>query len=96
MTAAKQITLGISLLLLVSCGKKADDYKSLITEYKDIICISQNPNSSLTDKTNALSRQLELQKEYTDALSELDNDEKAKFMMQWSVALSEASEGKCN
>lgn len=89
------LILGSCFLILVSCGKKAEDYQNLIDEYKDIICISQDSTASLSAKTSALSRQLELQKEYTDALSDLDNEEKTKFMMKWSVAIAEASEGKC-
>lgn len=95
MKISTQLILGTSILILVSCGQKADDYQNLIDEYKDIICISQDSTASLSAKTSALSRQLELQKEYTNALSKLSNDEKAKFMMKWSVAMAEASEGKC-
>ena len=95
MKLVTKLLLGSSFLILISCGKKADDYQNLIDEYKDVICISQDPSASLSGKASALNKQLELQKEYTDALGELDNEEKTKFMMKWSVALAEASEGKC-
>lgn len=83
-------------LMLHSCGKKASDYDHLINEYKNIICISKDTNATMTQKTQALQKQLNLQNEYMNALNDLNNDEKAKFMMNWSAALAEANDGYCN
>lgn len=90
------ILLLFACLILNSCGKKASDYDHLINEYKDIICISKDTNATMTQKTEALQRQLSLQNEYINALKDLSNEEKAKFMLNWSAALSKANDGDCN
>lgn len=82
--------------ILISCGKKASDYNYLTKEYKNIICISKDPSATVSQKMKALQSQLSLQNEYMTALKNLNNDEKAKFIMNWSVALSEANEGNCD
>ena len=52
--------------------------------------------NSMSDKTQALSRQLELNKEYEEALKNLSNEEKSKLMMNWAKALAEVADGKCD
>jgi len=83
-------------LILNSCGKKASDYDHLINEYKDIICISKDTNATMTQKTEALQRQLSLQNEYINALKDLSNEEKATFMLNWSSALAKANDDYCD
>lgn len=83
-------------LLISGCGKKAEDYESIVSEYKKVVCVGMSQSSSLSEKTQALQRQQELNKEYQDAINNLSNEEKSKLMLSWAKALAEASEGKCN
>jgi hypothetical protein len=50
----------------------------------------------MTQKTEALQRQLSLQNEYINALKDLSNEEKATFMLNWSSALAKANDGYCD
>ena len=93
------IILGVILftsMTITSCGKKASDYENIIKEYKEVLCIGMNSNSSTSDKSKALERQLELNKEYEAALKDLSQDEQSKLMMSWSTAVSEGMTGKCD
>lgn len=85
-----------TIALLSSCSKKADDYKSIVAEYKKVACTAMDMNSSLTDKTAAVARQNELNQEFQKALSELEMEEVAKLNMMMANALAEVSQGKCN
>ncbi|NVJ88985.1 MAG: hypothetical protein HWD82_06050 [Flavobacteriaceae bacterium] len=83
--------------ILTSCGKKASDYDSIVKEYKDILCVVMDKNNnSMSDKTKALQRQQELNKEYEEALKNLSQEEKSKLMMSWANSLAEVSDGKCD
>lgn len=85
----------VSLLILFSrCGKSAKDYKYIVDEYKNVMCIGMN-NSSLTEKTKALQRQQELNKEFEEALKNLSVEEQGKLEMEMSIALANVAEGKC-
>lgn len=84
-------------LTLASCGKKSSDYENIIKEYKKVLCVVMNDkNSSMSDKTKALQRQQELNKEYEEALKNLSAEEQSKLMMSWANALAEVSDGKCD
>jgi hypothetical protein len=83
-------------VILTSCGKKASEYEKLTKEYKNVLCIGMGNWSSLSDKTKALQRQLELNKEYEEALKSLPQDEKAKLMMSWANIMAEVADGKCD
>jgi len=83
--------------MLTSCGKKASDYEGIVKEYKKVLCVGMDKNNnSMSDKTKALQRQLELNKEYEEALKNLSQDEKSKLIMSWANALAEVSDGKCD
>ena len=83
--------------MLTSCGKKASDYEGIAKEYKKVLCVVMDKNNnSISDKTKALQRQQELNKEYEEALKNLSQDEKSKLMMSWANALAEVSDGKCD
>jgi len=87
----------VASVLFSSCGKKASDYENLVKEYKQVLCVGMGKKgNSLSDKTQALSRQLELNKEYEEALKNLSNEEKSKLMMNWAKALAEVADGKCD
>lgn len=87
----------VASVLFSSCGKKSSDYDNLIKEYKQVLCVGLGKNSnSLSDKTQALTRQLELNQEYAEALKNLSDEEKAKLMMKWAKALAEVADGKCD
>ena len=87
----------VAFTLVASCGKKATEYDSLIKEYKKVLCINMDQNNhSMSEKTQALTRQLELNKEYEEAIKTLSTEEKSKLMMNWANALAEVSEGKCD
>lgn len=79
--------LGIS-----GCGKKASDFDPLITEYKQCLETAMDQTSSLSEKTKALQRQLELNNEYQSALQALGSGERQKLMMKWAVMLSEVAD----
>jgi hypothetical protein len=86
-----------SSAILTSCGKKASNYEGIVKEYKKVLCVVMDKNNnSMSDKTKALQRQLELNKEYEEALKNLSQDEKSKLMMSWANALAEVSDGKCD
>ena len=85
-----------AVALLTSCSKTADDYKSIVTEYKKVACTAMDVNSSLSDKTAAVAKQNELNQEFQKALSELEMEEVAKLNMMMANALAEVSQGKCN
>ena len=87
----------IAATILTSCGKKASDYENIIKEYKEVACVVMDKNNnSMSDKTKALQRQLELNKEYEEAIKNLSLEEKSKLMMSWANALAEVSDGKCD
>ena len=87
----------ISSVVLTSCGdeKSAETFQYIIDEYKSVLCISQSSSASMTEKSRALTRQLELNEEYQEALLKLSDSEKAKLMMSWSTSLFEVSDGDC-
>nr|NQU90808.1 hypothetical protein [Bacteroidota bacterium] len=83
--------------LLMSCAKKASDYDALVKEYKKVACIGMvDKNASMSEKANALERQLELNEEYKKALKTLSSKEQAKLLMAWSKAMAEVADGKCD
>ncbi len=83
--------------ILTSCGKKASDYEGITKEYKKVLCVVMDKNNnSMSDKTKALQRQLELNKEYEEAIKNLSPDEKSKLMMSWANIMAEVSDGKCD
>jgi hypothetical protein len=83
--------------IFIGCGKKASDYEGIIKEYKKVYCIGMYKNNeSMSDKTKALQRQLELNKEYEEALKNLSADEKSKLMMSWANAMAEVADGNCD
>ena len=91
---------GVILLasaILTSCGKKASNYEGIVKEYKKVLCVGMDKNNnSMSDKTKALQRQLELNKEYEEALKNLSVDEQPKLMMSMANAMAEAADGKCD
>ena len=76
-------------------GPGADSYQSLVDEYKRVTCIAMNPNASITAKTEAVSRQMQLNVEYQQALNSLPPDGKQKLMMAWAKAMAEVADGDC-
>ena len=87
----------IAATVLTSCGKKASDYDNIVKEYKKILCVVMDENNnSMSDKTKALQRQQELNKEYEEAIKNLSQEEKSKLMMSWANALAEVRDGKCD
>jgi hypothetical protein len=87
----------IAATILSSCGKKASDYENIVKEYKKVLCIVMDKNNnSISEKTKALQRQQELNKEYEEAIKNLSQEEKSKLMMSWANALAEVSDGKCD
>lgn len=91
----KSLVILATTLLFASCAKKADDYKSLVEEYKSVACTALDMNASLSDKTKAVTRQNELNQEFQNALKELDMEEVSKLNMMMASALADASQGKC-
>ena len=92
--------LGVFLLIcttLASCGKKASDFEYIVKEYKKTLCVVMGKNNnSISDKTKALQRQQDLNKEYEEAVKSLSQEEQSKLMMSWANALAEVSDGKCD
>jgi hypothetical protein len=82
--------------LITGCGKKASDYNYLVKEYKEVVCIGMDQNASMTEKNQALQRQMELNTEYEKALESLSQKEKAKLILAWSHAMAEVSDGNCD
>jgi basic membrane lipoprotein Med (substrate-binding protein (PBP1-ABC) superfamily) len=83
--------------ILTSCGKKASNYEGIVKEYKKVGCVVMDKNNnSMSDKSKALQRQQELNKEYEEALKNLSVDEQPKLMMSMANALAEISDGKCD
>jgi len=95
----KIISMCLMVFLFCSCGSssKAQSFQYIVDEYKQVICVNMNQDSSvsMTDRTKALNRQLELNKEYEEALLKLSNAEKSKLIMSWALAVSEAADGNC-
>ena len=82
--------------ILASCGKEASDYEKLTKEYKEVLCIAGETDASLSEKSKALQKQIELNVKYEEALKSLSQDEKSKLMLSWSNAMLEASTGQCD
>ena len=82
-------------MILASCSKKAEDFKSIVDEYKTVVCTAMDMNSSLSDKTKAAARQNELNQEFQKAQSELEMEEVSKLNLMMASALADASQGKC-
>ena len=84
-------------VIFTSCGKKASDYDNIVKEYKKILCVLIDENNkAMSDKTKALQRQQELNKEYQEAIKKLSQDEKSKLLISWANALAEVGDGKCD
>lgn len=84
-------------LFLISCGAKSDKYDSLVNEYKKVLCIGfDTTNESMSEKTQALQRQQELNKELEKAYNELEGEEESKLRMKVANAMAEVSDGKCD
>jgi len=95
----KIILMCLMVFLFWSCGSgsKAQSFQYIIDEYKQVVCINMNQDTSvsMTDRTKALNRQLELNKEYEQALRKLSDSEKSKLMMSWALVMSEVADGNC-
>ena len=93
----KLLISSILSLTIYSCGDgtSAETFQYIIDEYKSVLCVNQSSSASMTERTNALTRQLELNEEYKEALLKLSDSEKAKLMMSWAKALSEVADGDC-
>jgi len=87
----------IASSILASCGKKASDYEKLTKEYKEVLCITAvGTDASLSEKSKALQKQMDLNVKYEEALKSLSQDEKSKLMLSWANAMYEASAGQCD
>ena len=88
----------IASSILASCGeKKASDYEELTKEYKEVLCIAVGgTDASLSEKSKALQKQMDLNVKYEEALKSLSQDEKSKLMLSWANAMLEASAGQCD
>ena len=84
------------MTLLAGCSKEASDYDHLLKEYKEVVCIGMDTHSSMSEKTSALERQLELNSEYEKALKVLSKKEQSKLIMNWSKVMAEVADGKCD
>ena len=82
--------------LLAGCGKTASDYKHLVKEYKEVVCIGMDKQTSMSEKAAALQRQMELNSEYEKALKTLPEKEKSKLIMAWGKVMAEVVDGKCD
>tara|TARA_B110000196_G_C20693550_1_gene451943 strand:- start:208 stop:504 length:297 start_codon:yes stop_codon:yes gene_type:complete len=95
----KIILMCLMIFSFWSCGSgpSAESFQYIVDEYKQVICVHMDKNSSasMSDRTKALSRQIELNKEYEEALLKLSDAEKSKFMMSWALVLSEVVDGNC-
>ncbi|MCS3685394.1 hypothetical protein GGP62_003077 [Salinibacter ruber] len=87
------------LFSVVGCGggKSADDYQGLIDDYEEALCVnaSSNSSASATERTEALERQQEIQKELQAALEELPREEKSALRMDMSKVMAKAGDGNC-
>ena len=93
----KLLISSILILTIYSCGDgtSATSFQHIIDEYKSVMCVGFSSSASMTERTNALARQLELNKEYEEALLKLSDSEKSKLIMSWAKALAEVTDGDC-
>ena len=89
------MSLFVASLTLAGCGNSADQYQAIVDEYKKVCCIAMDPNASMTVKTEALSRQMELNAVYQQALASLPTKEQQALLMAWSKAVAEVADGNC-
>ena len=89
------LSIALTAFILNGCGESADQYQSLIDEYKNVMCIGMDPNVPMSEKTVALNRQVELNEEYKQVLLKLSAKEQQNLTMRWAKAVAEVSEGKC-
>ena len=89
------MSLFIASVALAGCGNYADQYQAIVDEYKKVCCIGMDPNASMTAQTEALSRQLELNTVYQQALLSLPAKEQQALMMAWAKAMAEVADGNC-
>ena len=62
----KIIIISFLILMICNCGSgtSAVSFQHIIDEYKEVLCVNQSSSSSISEKTKALERQLELNSEY--------------------------------
>ncbi|MCH2133524.1 MAG: hypothetical protein MK116_07225 [Phycisphaerales bacterium] len=89
------LCLAVTTIILAGCGDSADQYQGLIDEYKHVMCVGMDPNASMTAKTEALNRQLELNQEYQLALQSLPPEAQQKLIMAWTKVMAEVADGNC-
>ncbi len=89
------ISLFVASLTLAGCGNSADQYQAIVDEYKKVCCIGMDPNASMTAKTEALNRQMELNTVYQQAIASLPPKEQQALLMAWSKAMAEVADGNC-
>ena len=87
------VSLFVACLTLAGCSNSAYQYQAIVDEYKKVCCIGMDPNSSMTAKMEALSRQMELNNTYQLALESLPTKEQQALMMAWATA--EVADGNC-
>jgi len=86
---------GGCLLFGSGCGKVASQYDTLVTQYKQELCLAYRSKVA-DEKKKSRERQAQLTKDYEAALASLSATEKAKLELKWSVAQAEASQGNCD
>ena len=97
MRLKKFYILVLAPMVLIGCdGSSADQYQWIVDEYKEVLCIGYDRNASMTAKTEALGRQLQLNEEYKKALASLSLGDQQVLLLAWTKALAEVVDGDCN
>lgn len=80
--------------LLVSCSRKAQDYSSLISDYKKVLCSTMSSTGD-TPKERMQEKLDSIKNECLEALKHLKQEEKEKFNQMISKVELEVAEGNC-
>ena len=87
-------TLCISLL---SCSRKASNYKQLISSYKNVLCSTMSStNTSMKERQKGLVQLDSIKNEFKEAMKRLKQEEKDKFNQMIFNVEKEVSQGNCN
>lgn len=93
----KFILISFSSLLIISCSKKADDYSSLVSSYKNVFCSTMSSTKSTPEEREDAIKKLKAFKlEFREAMRYLKQEEKEKLNQMITQAELEVAEGKCN
>ena len=94
----KKITFFIFLgYLTTSCSRKAGDYSTLVSTYKNSLCDTMNSSKlSQEEREKGLEKLTSIKNDCRNALMYLKQEEKEKFNQMISEAELEVAKGNCN